>query len=128
MRTNEFRKVERITSQNLSDELFGGGRSKSFAAFPIRAVWSLRQRGAHDVPVQVLVSVPKKRLHHAVDRNRTKRQMREAYRLSKQPLLAVLPAEQSLAIALIWQSDRLESSSLIATRMAKLISRICESL
>jgi ribonuclease P protein component len=72
--------------------------------------------------------VPKKRLHHAVDRNRTKRQMREAYRLSKQPLLAVLPAEQSLAIALIWQSDRLESSSLIATRMAKLISRICESL
>jgi ribonuclease P protein component len=128
MRTNEFRKVERITSQKLIDELFGGGRSKSFAAFPIRAVWSLRQRGAHDVPVQVLVSVPKKRLHHAVDRNRTKRQMREAYRLSKQPLLAVLPAEQSLAIALIWQSDRLESSSLIATRMAKLISRICESL
>ena len=128
MRTNEFRKVERITSQKLIDELFGGGRSKSFAAFPIRAVWSLRQRGAHDVPVQVLVSVPKKRLHHAVDRNRTKRQMREAYRLSKLPLLAVLPAEQSLAIALIWQSDRLESSSLIATRMAKLISRICESL
>ena len=128
MRTNEFRKVERITSQKLIDELFGGGRSKSFAAFPIRAVWSLRQRGAHDVPVQVLVSVPKKRLHHAVDRNRTKRQMREAYRLSKQPLLAVLPAEQSLAIALIWQRDRLESSSLIATRMAKLISRICESL
>lgn len=128
MRTNEFRKVERITSQKLIDELFGGGRSKSFAAFPIRAVWSLRQRGAHDAPVQVLVSVPKKRLHHAIDRNRTKRQMREAYRLSKQPLLAVLPAEQSLAIALIWQSDRLESSSLIATRMAKLISRICESL
>jgi len=57
MRTNEFRKVERITSQKLIDELFGGGRSKSFAAFPIRAVWSLRQRGAHDVPVQVLVSV-----------------------------------------------------------------------
>ena len=38
-------------------------------------------------PVQVLIAVPKKNLRHAVDRNRMKRLIREAYRLSKHKIL-----------------------------------------
>ena len=120
---NDFRKRERVTSQKLIDLLFGGGQSKSFVAFPLRAVWLVSAR-SDESPVQVLVSVPKKRLHHAVDRNRAKRQVREAYRLNKQILLESLPADKSLVVAFVWQSDRLEPSGLVAGRIKKILSRI----
>ena len=56
------------------------------AAFPLRVVYVNKERAHGEVPVQILISVPKKRFKHAVDRNRVKRQVREAYRLHKQVL------------------------------------------
>ena len=38
-------------------------------------------------PVQLLIAVPKKNIRHAVNRNRMKRFIREAYRLSKHKLI-----------------------------------------
>ena len=40
--------------------------------------------------VQVLIVAPKRKLHNAVDRNRTKRLIRECYRLHKAPLIEAL--------------------------------------
>lgn len=124
---NDFRKRERVTSQKLIDLLFGGGQSKSFVAFPLRAVWLVSAR-SDESPIQVLVSVPKKRLHHAVDRNRSKRQVREAYRLNKQLLPDALPSGSRLLIAFVWQSNRLEPSALVASRLRKLLFRIKDGL
>lgn len=123
-----FRKRERITSQKLIDLLFDGSQSKSFVAYPVRVVWSLLENDGHDEPVQVLMSVPKKRLHHAVDRNRAKRQMREAYRLGKQTLVDVVPEGKRLVVGFIWISDHAEPSALVAPRMGKLLARIAEKL
>ena len=86
------------------------------------------ERSQTNVPVQVLVSVPKKRFKHAVDRNRVKRQVREAYRHHKRSLVDAIPADQSLLLGFIWVGDRLLPSSIIAKRIEKLLTRITEKL
>lgn len=121
-----FRKRERMVSLKLIETLFGGGCSQSVAAFPLRAVYMLSERQPADAPVQLLVSVPKKRFHHAVDRNRVKRQIREAYRLHKDLLYQVLPDTQRLLLAFVWLSDEHKTSKEIEGRIVSLMRRIAE--
>ena len=84
-----------MVSMALTEELFTSGQSKSLTAFPLRAVYLLK---SGNPTIQVLISVPKKKLRHAVDRNRVKRQIREAYRHSRQPLLNMIPEGQCLLL------------------------------
>ena len=39
-----FPKSERLVSQKLIDQLFTGGKNRSLSEFPLRLVYSLRQR------------------------------------------------------------------------------------
>lgn len=79
-KSETFRKEERITSKLIIDKLFQGN-NPSLMAYPFRVVYMDVPRG--DVPVSIMISVPKKRFHNAVDRNRIKRLVREAYRKQK---------------------------------------------
>lgn len=74
-----FSKKERVTGKRRIDDLFLSG--ESFLAYPFRVTYFLRE--SDEKNVSVLVSIPKKRLKRAVDRNRMKRLMREAYRLNR---------------------------------------------
>ncbi len=123
-----FRKAERIVSQKQIDELFGSHRSQSMAAFPLRAVYIIKERQEGQQPVQILISVPKKRLHHAVDRNRTKRQIREAYRHHKQLLADTIGSQQAVDIAFIWLTDQLQPSPQIDNCVKNLLQRIARKL
>lgn len=123
-----FQKRERMVSLKLIESLFGGGCSQSVAAFPLRAVYMLSERQAGDAPVQLLISVPKKRFKHAVDRNRVKRQVREAFRQYKDLLWQVVPEEQCLLLAFIWLSDEHRPSKEVALRVVGLMKRISEKL
>ena len=122
-----FPKREHIVSTRLIDQLFGSG-STSVAAYPLRAVYRMVERCQTGVPVQVLISVPKKRFKHAVDRNRVKRQVREAYRHCKQPLVNAVPDDLSLLLSFIWVGDSLVPSPVVASRIGKLVVRIAEKL
>lgn len=125
----QFRKRERLVSLRLIDDLFGGGSSHSVAAFPIRAVYKVRVREDHDTaPMQLLISVPKKHFHHAVDRNHVKRQIREAWRLHKQLLAEAVAPGKQLLIAFVWQSATLLSSQQVEERIVSLVHRISEKL
>lgn len=124
----QLAKSERIVSRKLIETLFGGGVSCSLVAFPLRVVYMVKERAEGDMPVQMLISVPKKRFHYAVDRNRVKRQVREAYRHNKQQLRLALPADRQLLVAFVWLSDRHLPSTDVAHRMASLIRRIAEKL
>lgn len=125
---SQFRKREHIVSTRLIELLFGSG-SMSMAAFPLRAVFRIvpRRRPA-DAPVQVLISVPKKRFKHAVDRNRVKRQVREAYRLCKQPLCDAVPGDKCLLLAFVWIADELKPSVTVADRVQKMVKRVAERI
>lgn len=117
-----------MVSLKLIDSLFGGGCSQSVAAFPLRAVYMLAERHPGNAPVQLLISVPKKRFRHAVDRNRVKRQVREAYRLHKAILCDAVPADRRLLLAFIWLSDEHCPSKEVAGRVITLMRRISEKI
>jgi ribonuclease P protein component len=83
-----LRKVERLSRDTEIQELFQ--RGSSFHFYPLRVIWlpSTAPR-----PHQVLFSVSKRNFKRAVDRNKLKRRMREAYRLNKN-LLPTAPAQR----------------------------------
>ena len=134
MKKQGFSKLERIVSQKLIDELFTSGQSHSLTAFPLRAVFLLGavcQSETNDKSVaqlQLLLSVPKRRFKHAVDRNRVKRQLREAFRKNKQLLADAIPEGQAVALALIWMSDRHAPSADVEQRVVSLLKRIASTI
>ena len=124
---NTFKKSERLCSRILMDRLFQG-ESHSVSAYPLRAVFlpvgTEDQKG-----VSVLISVPKKRFHDAVDRNRVKRQLREAYRKHKHALAGQMSTRgQGLLVAFIYTSSQIESTAYIEKRMTRLLEKISEAL
>ena len=128
-----FSQSERLKSKLIIDRLFAGGNG-SFASFPLRTVYMKVERNtetvnvADDVPVSILISVPKKRFHHAVDRNRVKRQIREGWRSHQQVLREALPSDQQLLVALVWLSDQHLLTNEVENRVVSLIQRISEKL
>ena len=84
---NTFRKPEKICNQKQIDTLFASGKSYTNGLF--RLIY-IETTPVGIPPVQVLIAVPKKNLRNAVDRNRMKRLIREAYRLSKHKTIAFL--------------------------------------
>jgi len=117
-----FSKRERIVSRKLIEQLFSKGSSQSMSAFPLRIVYIQKERDGE--PLQVLVSVSKRHFKHAVDRNRVKRQIREAYRLNRHLLAQRIPEGISIALAFIWLSDEHCDSQ----RIEKSVSRLMEKV
>ncbi len=104
-------KRERICGEKRIESLFANG--SSFMAYPFRVVW-LKRDAASATMVSVLISIPKKRLKRAVDRNRMKRVAREAYRLHKNQLINQLTADNlHLDVVFIYVRD--EPSDFVTT-------------
>lgn len=126
MFTHRFPKAEHLCLRNDIDNLFSAG-AKALTAFPLRVVY--REVKHREGPqVKVLLSVPKRKLRHAVDRNRAKRQLREAYRLNKTILLEALQPKQGLHLAFMWLSDKPVDSAFVAKKLVNLLQRTAEQL
>ena len=91
-----FSKEEHLCRKKLIEQLFSK-QGSSFGVYPLRLTW-LPAPARHTGPPQVLVSVSKRTFKRAVDRNRLKRLLREAYRLNKYRLLE---AENGHPVALL---------------------------
>ena len=76
-----FGREERLKSFALIRDLFGSGRVLNH--YPMRIIWLPVATSDNTFPVQLAISVPRKKFPKAVHRNRIKRQIKEAYRRNK---------------------------------------------
>jgi ribonuclease P protein component len=121
MGSYSFSKREKLCSQKTIDRLFKEG--SSVKSYPLRAVFLEVDKA--EAPVQVLISVPKKRVRKAHDRNRVKRLIREAYRLNKGQLTdKVVEEGKQLALAFIYLSDRVVEFHEIRQSMTVMLSEM----
>ena len=124
-KVNTFSKAERLCSSTLIDRLFSEG-NRQISVFPIRLVWLL----ADDIEgIQVLISAPKRNFHHAVDRNRIKRQIREFYRTQSAPLKETVALKRKgLALAFLFNDNRLWESDKLDQRLSQALEKLVETL
>ena len=121
-------KEERICSKKLINELFTGN-GRSMTAFPLRVVFMKRTIIDDQPRAAMLVSVPKRYFKHAVDRNRVKRQVREAFRRNKSIITQNLTDDhEAVAMAFVWLTDEKFPSSEVENIMVRLLTRISECL
>lgn len=121
-------KEERICSKKLINELFTGN-GRSMTAFPLRVVFMKRTIVDDQPRAAMLVSVPKRYFKHAVDRNRVKRQVREAFRRNKSMITQNLTDDhEAVAMAFVWLTNEKYPSSEVENRMVRLLTRISECL
>lgn len=113
-----LKKHERLCSRKVIEALFAGGH-KSWAAYPLRLVAMPTER-----ETQMMISVSKRRFRHAVDRNRVKRLVREAYRHNKH----LLPEGRHAALAFLYLSTTLPTQADIEQRVRNLLLRLTEEL
>ena len=123
MAVNGFGKEERLCGSSYVDMLFSKG-NRSIGAFPIRLVWLTVPTSAF-TGVKVLISAPKRHFKHAVDRNRIKRQIREFYRCSSEPLhVAVDRLGMGLALGIIFTDDKLWTTSDLVPKLQLSFDRL----
>ena len=119
-----FRKAERLCSKKRIETLFAG--SRAISAYPLRVVFRKKDE---EQPTQLLITVSKRHFKHAVDRNRIKRLVREAYRLNKSLLLdSPSMRDKRLDLAFVWLSDELYDYPTVESRVKNLLQRISESI
>lgn len=124
---HKFPKAEHICLKRDIDQLFTAG-TRSAVSFPLRAIVRTRPHDGKSPRVQVLISVAKRRLRHAVDRNRAKRQIREAYRLNKEIIWEQLPEGVAVHLGLVWVADQPQDSALVQKRLVGLLHRVVEKI
>lgn len=79
-----FTKPERLSKEKIIKELFAKG--SSFYLYPFKVVHIPNADTSTEAQNQVLITVSSRQFKRAVDRNKIKRRIREAYRTQKEIL------------------------------------------
>ncbi len=121
----KLHKEEKLCSRTAINNLFDEG--KSLMAFPLRAAYRLRPSGQQ--PVRFLISIPKKRIHKAVERVLLRRRTRESYRLNRYQLLvpALQQADCGVDIAFVYLDKTPAPYQVIDEKMISLLERIAKA-
>lgn len=127
MKTFAFPRKARLKSQKAIDNLFGrvphgmpSARISSCLCYPLRAVWTEPyQRTDSYNGTRILISVPKKRLRHAVQRVTMRRRVREAWRLQRHQ-----GGDINLDIAFIYVANKVENYSKVSNAISKIIGKL----
>lgn len=93
-----YNKKEKLKSKKLIEQLFTEGQSVS--AYPLKLIY-LPVDFDDSVLLKAGVTVSKRKFKNAVDRNRIKRLMREAYRLNKAVIFNNITTQYALMILYI---------------------------
>ena len=114
-------KDEKLVSFRDAASLFESG--KSIHRHPVRIVWKEFPRSGQ-LPALVLFSVSKRKFPHAVDRNRIKRLLREAYRFMKQDFFDKIPDTLTLHLGIIFTGHELPDLADIQNQLSHTLDRL----
>ena len=117
MKNYSFNKHEKLKSKKEIAKLFKG--SINVYCFPIKALYSVENQ---DAGIKIALTVSKRNFNRAVDRNKIKRKMREAYRLNK--LHAEDLVLEGLSIIFIYVAKNKEEYAVIEEGMKKVLEKI----
>ena len=119
-----FKKYERLTNKKTFDKLFNSG--KSISVPPFRLLWSESEMLNH---TQIGIAVPKKSFTKAVQRNKLKRRIREAYRKNKHLFYAFLEKKNlSIALMVIYIAKEELSFKEIEQKMVVSLQKLIEKI
>jgi ribonuclease P protein component len=116
-------KTERLKSRKQIDLLFQEG--KNFRVGPIKVIYRLELSGKE--PLQFGVTAPSRNFKKAVDRNRIKRLMREAWRLNCIDLKSeLLQKSKYLVVFFIFSGREIPDFNEVVKKTIKAIGNLSE--
>lgn len=133
-------KSARIHHRSLQERLFSEG--SKLHEYPLKMIWNsltheeLGKNFRNVVPdligpVQVLVSVPKKKRRKAVDRVLMRRRIREAFRINRSSLVervCEIPEIRTLSVGIVYMKEANVPYSEVEAKMKKLLYKLEEKI
>lgn len=122
-----FKKSERLSGKKLLGEIHREG--KAVKAFPFILLYKPCSFESA-VPAKLAISIPKRKVKKAVDRNRMRRQVREVYRVEKPTLYTVLTGgDVQLGMLIIFVGyESSVDSNLVKEKISTLIARLSNEI
>lgn len=112
---------ERLKSRKIIERLFKEG--KSFSHFPFRVIYVENENA--EMALQAGFTVSARNFKKAVDRNRIKRLMREAYRLQKNRLREHLEeSRKSIAVFFVYTGNELPQYDFVFQKINTALQRL----
>ena len=122
-----FTKKERVSGKTRIEKIFASGNA--FLIYPFRVVYYVYDSNDSMTAPALLISIPKKRLKRAVQRNRMKRLAREVYRLNKSSLdVSKLSECNSVDIAVIYVADKLLPHTVIEKSLVRALREVSKRI
>ncbi len=121
-----YGKEEKLKGRKIIQKLFAEG--KSFCVFPLK-IFYLEIKETIDFPAKIGVGVSVKNFKKAVERNRIKRLLREAYRTEKFLLHRFLKEEnKNVAVFFLYIDKALPEENNIRNKMPFVLKKLVKAL
>lgn len=120
-----FSKKERLKNKVEIESLFSEGNR--FFEYPFNVIWKVDSNS--DSTLKMAVSVPKKKIPNATDRNKIKRLVREAFRKNKTIIQQPLEAKNvKLHLMLVYSQSNIMSMSEIEDKISVTLQRLADEV
>ena len=119
----ELNKKYKLCSHTIIKAIFEEG--KTIKQYPLRSIALAIEPDSTKAAFQLVISVPKRNFKKAHDRNRIRRQLKEAFRLNKGILEEkLIEQKQQIALFLVYTEITQLEYKVLESKMKKLIQQI----